>query len=458
VDSGSVTIVSSAFSFNQCSGDGGRNGATEGNGGAVFNLGEFYVTNCTFLSNEVIGGIGRLGSKPGNGGAIYNLSLLTAVNTTFDKNSAIGGRGYASLPPAGSAGTNGNGGAIYSTGTVAMVNCTLFRNMALGGDGANVGGQWPTVGGVGYGGGLFLNGGVFTATNSTLAENSAKGGLDGTMPIPGGVPTNAEPGLGGALYISTGGAATVVNTILANSLSGSNCFGTLTDAGHNISSDGSCNFTAAGSLNNTDPKLGPFGNYGGPTPTIPLLSGSPAMDAGDAAACPGTDQRGISRPYGSGCDIGAFESAPPYTVNGHIHGYLSPSGVGVSVGSNSVGVDASGFYTFTGLDSGTYPVTPSAPETRFVPGRRVVKVGPDSTGVDFTAYRLNALTVETTMNLEFQVVFAGEIETTYRTEVSTNLVNWSFYSSNSTDTNGVFVITNIYFGSGNPTFLRVVKP
>jgi hypothetical protein len=396
-------------------------------------------------------------SKAGNGGAIYNLSILATVNTTFDKNSATGGHGYAAFPPQGSVGASGNGGAIYSTGTVAMVNCTLFQNVASGGDGANLLGLWPTSGGPGNGGGIFVSSGSFAATNLTLAENSAKGGLDGTLP-PGGVSTNAGPGLGGALYISTGGAATVVNTILANSLSGSNCFGTLTDAGHNISSDASCNFTAAGSLNSTDPKLGPFGIYGGLTATFPLLAGSPAIDAGDPASCPAVDQRGISRPYGAGCDIGAFESAPPYTVNGHIHGYLNPGGVVVSVGSNSVPVDASGFYTFTGLTPGNYLVNPDAAETRFVPGRRAVKVGPDSIGIDFNAYRLNALAAETSANRDAQVVFAGEIEGTYRTEVSTDLVDWSLYSTNRTDTNGLFLITNLYFGSGRSTFLRVVKP
>src|SRR5204862_5322600 len=128
----------------------------------------------------------------------------------------------------------------------------------------------------------------------------------------------------------------------------------------------------------------------------------------------------------------AFESAPPspYTVNGHIRGYLNPGGVVVSVGSNSVPVDASGFYTFTGLTPGTYLVNPDAAETRFVPGRHVVNVGPNSTDIEFNAYRLNALTVETSTNPGFQVVFAGEIEGTYRTEVSTNLIDWLSYSSN----------------------------
>jgi hypothetical protein len=57
----------------------------------------------------------------------------------------------------------------------------------------------------------------------------------------------------------------------------------------------------------TDPKLGPLGNYGGFTQTIPLLPGSSAIDAGDDTTCPTTDQRGVSRPQGAHCDIGAYE-------------------------------------------------------------------------------------------------------------------------------------------------------
>jgi hypothetical protein len=71
-------------------------------------------------------------------------------------------------------------------------------------------------------------------------------------------------------------------------------------------------------LNNTDPKLGTLGYYGGPTQTIPLLSGSPAIDAGNPSGCTDeqgnllkTDQRGQPRPDPEdtgGCDMGSFES------------------------------------------------------------------------------------------------------------------------------------------------------
>jgi hypothetical protein len=84
-----------------------------------------------------------------------------------------------------------------------------------------------------------------------------------------------------------------------------------------LSSDNSCNLNGPGDLNGVNPKLGTLGNYGGPTQTIPLLSGSPAIDAGNPSGCTDglghllkTDQRGLPRPDSedrSGCDMGAFE-------------------------------------------------------------------------------------------------------------------------------------------------------
>jgi hypothetical protein len=91
----------------------------------------------------------------------------------------------------------------------------------------------------------------------------------------------------------------------------------MTSNGYNLSSDNTCNFNNTGDLNNTDPELGTLGNYGGPTQTIPLLSGSPAIDAGNPSGCTDgqgnllkTDQRGKPRPDHEdtgGCDMGAYE-------------------------------------------------------------------------------------------------------------------------------------------------------
>jgi hypothetical protein len=66
------------------------------------------------------------------------------------------------------------------------------------------------------------------------------------------------------------------------------------------------------------PRLGTLGNYGGFTQTIPLLENSSAINTGNDAICPATDQRGVARPQGAHCDIGAFElvdtTAPETTI------------------------------------------------------------------------------------------------------------------------------------------------
>ncbi|MCS7222228.1 MAG: choice-of-anchor Q domain-containing protein [Anaerolineae bacterium] len=83
----------------------------------------------------------------------------------------------------------------------------------------------------------------------------------------------------------------------------------MTSQGHNLSDDATCAawLTASGDLNHTDPRLGPLQDNGGPTPTHALLPGSPAINAGTNVGCPPTDQRGVPRPQGPRCDIGAFE-------------------------------------------------------------------------------------------------------------------------------------------------------
>jgi hypothetical protein len=94
--------------------------------------------------------------------------------------------------------------------------------------------------------------------------------------------------------------------------------GTILTVGRNISSDASCSFTFKGDMQNTDPLLGPLQDNGGPTDTMALLPGSPAIDAGGNNICDfvyvgGVDQRGWARPIdadldGSAiCDIGAYE-------------------------------------------------------------------------------------------------------------------------------------------------------
>lgn len=172
------------------------------------------------------------------------------------------------------------GGGLYATEDTTLENVTISGNEADS-----------------NGGGIFVGLTTVTVTNSTIVTNTAAGA-----------------GSGGGIN-NLGGAVTVKNTIVADNAE-DNCGGAITSAGHNLEDADTCDFDAAGDQANTDPMLEPLADNGGSTPTHALLSGSPAIDAGDDAACPATDQRGVSRPADGDldgtaiCDIGAFEYAP----------------------------------------------------------------------------------------------------------------------------------------------------
>ena len=99
----------------------------------------------------------------------------------------------------------------------------------------------------------------------------------------------------------------------------------------------------------TDPLLGTLGNYGGFTQTIPLLAGSSAIDTGNDAVCPATDQRGVTRPQGAHCDIGAYEYGH-HRTNRQFHYRVNPSPTNlasvdftVTFSESVTGVDVSDF-------------------------------------------------------------------------------------------------------------------
>jgi hypothetical protein len=204
------------------------------------------------------------------------------------------------------------GGGIANAGRLLLWNVTLVTNQAIGGNGYNDHGSPQGIGGSGgsaYGGGVRSTTGAFLSlTNCTLAGNTAVGGTAGTGQYGNG---SAGSACGGGIGLD-GGTNTLKNSIVAYSTSGSNIWGTITDAGNNLSSDSTGGFTAGTSHLNTDPLLGPVGCYGGLTPCVPLLYNSTAINAAETAAAPATDQRGFSR-FGSAADIGVYEwgAAPP---------------------------------------------------------------------------------------------------------------------------------------------------
>ena len=86
--------------------------------------------------------------------------------------------------------------------------------------------------------------------------------------------------------------------------------GNVVSGGNNVVQDDSCNPAASDQIIG-DALIGPLGGNGGPTQTHALLPGSPAIDTAADAACPAIDQRGVTRPQGPHCDVGAFEVQVP---------------------------------------------------------------------------------------------------------------------------------------------------
>ena len=334
-------------------------GGTGGSGGvggdafgaAICNLLSATIETSSFVSNTATGGNGGIGGKGGfspccckpggNGGngadagqanaaAIYNIDTLNIRRCAFFGNQTRGGFGGAGGPGddffggggKGARGGTAEGGAVVNTASASalITMSTLTGNTAIGGDsgfgGLGSGNGCPNLAGNGGDaiGGALANAGTISLVNCTLWQNNAVGGIGAHNNYcclclgSGGAMNYGTNGVAFASGIlNTNGTASLVNTIVGSSNSQSSCGGPFTDEGHNICSDSSAAFSASGSQNNTDPKIGLLADNGGPTQTLALQSGSPAIDGGDDAACPPTDQRGVLRPQGGHCDSGAFE-------------------------------------------------------------------------------------------------------------------------------------------------------
>lgn len=364
----------------------------QAHGGALYQAGgSCQISASHFHHNSTYGGrglgIATIFGVPGGaafGGALtIAAGELRAASTTFDHNIALGGP----EPGSGANAGGGHGGAIFNGGHLQLLNCSIADNEASAGRA-----RMLLLGNIAKGGGLCNVGATSLLAHVTFVGNSAR-------PFEAHLATNL---LGGAIFNEMG-SVTLSNSILAYSPYGSNSFGTLTDGGHNISSDHSAGFTAPGSLNDTDPVVSSLGDFGGPTPTLALLEGSPAIDTAGNEACPSTDQRGIARPFGAACDIGAFESSPPYTISGFVFGYL-PSSPRIVVSSEQV--DARGYYSYRS-PPGNHTVTPGAPDTVIVPAIRNVTIGPDRVNINFVSYRSNAFVLERVGLNDTRGTFAG---------------------------------------------------
>ena len=195
------------------------------------------------------------------------------------------------------------GAGIYNAGSLTVDRSLIAANSS----GAAAGG-----------GGIYNDGGVVALRNSTLSGNSAPTGA--ALVDAGNGPSTAieystisanTPGAGGAAVAHTGGGQTSVrgSVVAANAGSGIDCAGPIATLGHNVESGVACGFTGTGDRQAANPLLAPLA-YSGPgdaTETHVPQPGSPAIDGGSPAGCPGVDQRGLGRPSGPACDTGAVE-------------------------------------------------------------------------------------------------------------------------------------------------------
>ena len=255
VFAGSVTATGSTFTNNHANG---------GSGGAIETPGPDTVTGTVTLTSSTV----STNTARNGGGGIDSGAQATVTRSTIDHNTA-------------SQTFHGDGGGLEAA-SVVIVNSTITNNTDAGDPG----------------GGIYVEGGTATLDYVTIANNSS--------------PTGANIANGGTLTTLTSFGSVVANPLGG----GTNCEGTTSASmGFNWDQDGSCAFGAASDHSNAgDPQLGALADNGGPTQTLLPQTGSRLIDAIPVASCRAdgasgitTDQRGVTRPQGAGCDIGAVE-------------------------------------------------------------------------------------------------------------------------------------------------------
>ena len=369
----------------------GGGGGTGGAGGGVQNgTGTLELTGTTIDGNKAgAGGGGAEGASPevgdglsggaggcgGTGGGVDTISAAatTISASTISANNA-GGGGTGGTGGAGSSGGTGgagcagsSGGGIFSTAPLIVTDSTLTANFA--GAGGTAGGGGPTTfgtGGAGGGGGTGGSGGAVRIRDpndsSLLADtvfgngvgaagSGGAGGSGGSSGVTGQNGASGTAGDAGGIesdntlcVVGFNQCGTILQDTIVASDSGGNCAGLFSDGGNNLSFGDTTCFGING-----DPKLGPLQDNGGPTETSDLGPGSAAINAGPASGpgCPATDQRGLPRPFGDACDIGAYEVTPPVATTG------GATGVGSSTATLAGTVTANDVSASIRFDLGT---------------------------------------------------------------------------------------------------------
>ncbi len=365
---GTVTLTSPLMTGNTVIGP-GTNSFSVGGGAAFVNVGAVAITGGTFRANDV-----RIPGQDGQngGGAVYsNFGAATIAGTTVQDNHVETATPTSTAPvyrETGGAGIYSNGGTLNVTGSSVIQNTiTITGNHDIGGAGIFVEGGTASITGTTVaqnsvaltlvtapgpeppyengGGGVLADGATINTLNTTISDNMLTVPA-GTLNGGGGLYANdttkahltfttvsdnhsTQPG-GGIFNASS--AVTLKNTIVAANAAGArggNCDGgkivaapfTYSTAGNNLEDTAAsqCGLKAAsGDVIGQNPMLGPLQLNGSLELTRAVLGPSPAIDhIPSGAACTdqsstpvAVDQRGVIRPQGAGCDIGAYEAIP----------------------------------------------------------------------------------------------------------------------------------------------------
>jgi CSLREA domain-containing protein len=231
--------------------------------GSAHNTGELTVNKSTIELNDV-----SSDAIPGGGGLSTSGGPVTVMNSTINDNSVT----------ATGTGTLADGGGVEISNAIAtFTNSTIANNLASG---KNAAGGGILVGG---------NGEKLRLHSVTLARNTADG-------------TNSRGG-----NLESSDSAHLLNSIVAKgkAVTGVNCDGAVKSSGHDLEDENTCGFDGRGDRRNTNPRLRDLAQNGGPTRTMALKHGSPAIDRAARKTSPKRDQRGFKR--GRKPDIGAYE-------------------------------------------------------------------------------------------------------------------------------------------------------
>jgi CSLREA domain-containing protein len=285
-------------------------------GGAIRNRGTLVVADS--VVEGIMGATAPVSAARNQGGGIFSLGPLRIERSVIRDNAA--GFGFQSVQSA------GLGGGISALGPLEVIDSTIAGNRVASSDtapgiGAGISAAGPvnlvrsTMSGntASTGGGLAA--GDATLVNSTISGNTGGGIVaGGTVELSNATITE---NVGGGV---TAGSVVLRNTIVAGNAPVDCVVGSTTGGAYNIDGDGSCGLSGSDQPR-VYPLLGPLADNGGPTFTHGLLAGSPAIDMGSPAvpgsggtACEATDQRGVARPDGPRCDVGAFEGTDTTTT------------------------------------------------------------------------------------------------------------------------------------------------